>query len=110
MPSNNCNCRSANEAFLSVEQVRIMRGMSPTIDLERTDEGVVITVHDAEGEKTATVYDGSSGKNIDYNDIQNKPTIEGVPLTGNITLADLGLSEMSNEFIDEIIDGGNIHG
>ena len=42
--------------------------------------------------KTFTIEGGSSGTS-DYTDLENKPSIEGVPLTGNKTAADLGLAK-----------------
>ena len=42
-----------------------------------------------------------------YNDLIDKPQINEVELMGNLTFADLGLSAMSEQEIDEIIFGGD---
>lgn len=45
-----------------IENVRIIEGISPSVDVERISNGVVVTVEDYHGTKTATVYDGSKGE------------------------------------------------
>ena len=40
---------------------RIVEAVSPHVTLTQTDDGVVITVEDIDGTKTATVYDGAQG-------------------------------------------------
>lgn len=35
-----------------------------------------------------------------YDDLENKPTINGVELVGNLTLEDIGIGTMSSEDID----------
>lgn len=39
---------------------------------------------------------------IDYNDLNNKPTINGVELTSDMELKDIGIHEMSPEIVNEI--------
>ena len=39
---------------------------------------------------------------MDYNDLDNKPSINGVELTSEMTLNDIGLLEMTPETVDEI--------
>ena len=39
---------------------------------------------------------------MDYNQLQNKPSINGVELTSDIELSDIGLSEMTTEMVSEI--------
>lgn len=46
---------------------------------------------------------GGSGGTTNYNHLTNKPIINGVTITGNLTLEQLGIEEMSNTRIDQII-------
>lgn len=46
---------------LNVAQARVIEAVSPTIDLERVSDGLVVTVKDVQGAKSSTVYDGSTG-------------------------------------------------
>ena len=39
---------------------------------------------------------------MDYNDLTNKPTINGVEIVQNMTIDDIGISEMSNEMVSEL--------
>lgn len=39
---------------------------------------------------------------MDYNQLENKPSINGVELTSDIELSDIGLSEMTTEMVSEI--------
>jgi hypothetical protein len=38
----------------------------------------------------------------DYNQLDNKPTINGVVVEGDLTLSDIGILEMSPEEVNEI--------
>lgn len=40
----------------------------------------------------------------DYSKMANKPTFNGVELTGDITLSDLGFSEMTNAELRQSVD------
>ena len=40
------------------EELRVIEAVSPTIDLERVENGVVITKHDLNGTQSEEVYDG----------------------------------------------------
>lgn len=40
---------------------------------------------------------------IDYTDITNKPTINGVTLEGDMTLEDIGIVEMDDSMIAELV-------
>lgn len=42
----------------------------------------------------------------DYNELNNKPKIEGVRLVGNKTFPELGLSAITEQEIDNLIYGG----
>ena len=39
---------------------------------------------------------------MDYNDLENKPSINGVTLESDMTLEDIGISEMTPEMVAEI--------
>lgn len=41
-----------------------------------------------------------------YNELNNKPKIEGVELVGNKTFPDLGLNTITEQEIDNLIYGG----
>ncbi len=46
---------------------------------------------------------GGSGGTTNYNALTNKPSINGVTLTGALTLQQLGIAEISNSEIEAII-------
>lgn len=46
---------------------------------------------------------GGGGGTSNYNSLANKPVINGVTLTGNLSLEDLGIEEISNTEIEQII-------
>ena len=46
---------------LTAEQALIIEAVSPTVDLQRVEGGVEITVHDVRGEQSAEVMDGVAG-------------------------------------------------
>lgn len=52
---------SGNTRNLSESQPRITGAISPTVELERTDDGVELTVRDVHGVHTAMIYDGEEG-------------------------------------------------
>lgn len=55
--------RSGSQTIpLTTEQARVIEAVSPTVDLERTTNGVVITVEDVHGSRSETVYDGIKGE------------------------------------------------
>ena len=55
--------RSGSQTIpLTMEQARVIEAVSPTVDLERTTNGVVITVEDVHGSRSETVYDGIKGE------------------------------------------------
>lgn len=39
---------------------------------------------------------------INYDDLENKPSINGVELTSDMELSDIGILEMTNEMVSEI--------
>ena len=46
---------------LTVEEMRVVEAVSPTVTAERDEDGVLITVHDLNGTRTAHVNDGETG-------------------------------------------------
>lgn len=46
---------------LTQEEIRVVNAVSPTVEAERTDNGVEITVHDIHGTETVELYDGEDG-------------------------------------------------
>ena len=46
---------------------------------------------------------GGSGGTTNYNALTNKPSINGVTLTGALTLQQLGIAEISNSEIEAIL-------
>ena len=46
---------------LSAEQLRVVEAVSPTVDAERVEGGVEITVHDLRGTQTVELHDGAQG-------------------------------------------------
>lgn len=65
-------------------------GFSPVATVSKTDNGVEITITDANGTTTAEI-EGGSGGTSDYDELSNKPKINNVELSGNKTASDLGL-------------------
>lgn len=70
--------------------------------VEQTEDGAVITIIDKDGETTATVRNGSGGT-TDYNDLDNKPLIEGVTLVGNKDYEELNLNHITNTEIEALV-------
>lgn len=46
---------------LSVEALRVVDAVSPTVQMVRGEDGVTITIHDLNGDHTAEIYDGEIG-------------------------------------------------
>lgn len=72
-------------------------GYSPTVTVQDITGGHRVTITDAEGDHTFDVMDGQGGGGgtSDYSDLTNKPSINNVTLTGNKSLADLGIAAAS---------------
>ena len=51
-----------------------------------------------------TVTDLINGKQIDYEDVDNKPAINGVTLDGDKTLDDIGMSPLTNEQLTNLFN------
>ncbi len=39
---------------------------------------------------------------MEYNDLENKPTINGTTIEGDLTLEDIGISELTPDMVSEI--------
>ena len=50
---------------------------------------------------------GSSAGTDDYNNLKNKPSLNGAVLVGDISFADIGIYALSEIEIDSIIDERN---
>lgn len=61
-------------------------GFSPVTSVRRVSNGVEISITDKTHTDTQTVYDGEGGGgSSDYNDLSNKPKINGLELVGDVT-------------------------
>lgn len=66
-------------------------GFSPIANVTKVGNTATITITDKTGTTTATISDGEGGGTYDYEDSENKPSINNVTLSGNKTTSDLGL-------------------
>lgn len=74
-------------------------GYSPVVTITEIDGGhrVTITDEDHPQGQSFDVMDGQGGSgSSDYNDLSNKPQIAGVTLSGDKSLADLGIAAASD--------------
>lgn len=46
---------------LAYDEIQVVEAVSPTVNVERVEGGVQITVHDLHGDHQATLYDGQTG-------------------------------------------------
>ena len=74
-------------------------GASRTIPAQLRESGGVVSAT-----LNPAYIAGSDNVSANYEDMANKPSINGVELVGNLTLADLGLEEVQASDIDEIIE------
>lgn len=73
------------------------------IDIEIDNESSIDTdIQTSDGEIDTDIEISTGGTN-DYNDLINKPQINGVELTGNKTPEDLGILPLTNAEIDELL-------
>ena len=67
-------------------------GFSPIATVTETSDGAIISVTDKNGTTTANIYNGTGEEGTsDYGNLENKPQINNVELTGNKTASNLGL-------------------
>ena len=74
-------------------------GFSPTATVTKEGKVATITITDKNGTTTAEVHDGEDGGGggtSDYTDLENKPQINDVTLSGNLSASDLGLATPSD--------------
>ena len=74
------------------------------IDIEIDNESSIDTdIQTSDGEIDTDIEITTGGTN-DYNDLINKPFIEGVELVGDKTLEELGVEALTPQEIDAIIN------
>ena len=80
--------------------------MNETIDIDieiNTDSSIDTDIQTSDGEIDTDIKILTGGTN-DYNDLINKPSIEGVELIGDKTLEELGVEALTPQEIDAIIN------
>ena len=80
--------------------------MNETIDIDieiNTDSSIDTDIQTSDGEIDTDIEISTGGTN-DYNDLINKPSIEGVELIGDKTLKELGVEALTPQEIDAIIN------
>ena len=80
--------------------------MNETIDIDieiNTDSSIDTDIQTSDGEIDTDIELSAGGTN-DYNDLVNKPSIEGVELVGDKTLEELGVEALTPQEIDAIIN------
>ena len=80
--------------------------MNETIDIDieiNTDSSIDTDIQTSDGEIDTDIEISTGGTN-DYNDLINKPSIEGVELVGDKTLEVLGVEALTPQEIDAIIN------
>lgn len=80
----------------------IIDAVSPRVDVTAIPGGHRVTVTDIEGEKTFDVMDGGAGT-MDYELLDNKPSIESVTLMGDKTFEELRMNKMTNAEIEAML-------
>ena len=74
------------------------------IDIEIDNQSSIDTdIQTSDGEIDTDIELSANGTN-DYNDLVNKPSIEGVELIGDKTLEELGVEALTPQEIDAIIN------
>ena len=79
--------------------------MNETIDIDieiNTDSSIDTDIQTSDGEIDIDIEISTGGTN-DYNDLINKPSIEGVELVGDKTLEELGVEALTPQEIDELL-------
>ena len=75
------------------------------IDIEIDNESSIDTdIQTSDGEIDTDIEISTTGGTNDYNDLANKPSIEGVELIGDKTLEELGVEALTPQEIDAIIN------
>ena len=70
------------------------------VEISQSDYDALSTAEKHDPKKVYYIYDapGGGGGTDDYNDLENKPNINGVTLVGNKSLDDLGLDSSLDEY------------
>jgi len=79
--------------------------MNETIDIDieiNTDSSIDTDIQTSDGEIDTDIEISTGGTN-DYNDLINKPSIEGIELIGDKTLEELGVEALTPQEIDELL-------
>lgn len=84
-------------------------GFSPIANVTKTGKVATITITDKTGTTTASISDGDGGGTYDYEDLENKPSINNVSLSGNKTTSDLGLLDSSKVKTTTDTTAGNVY-
>ncbi len=80
--------------------------MNETIDIDieiNTDSSIDTDIQTSDGEIDTDIELSTSGTN-DYNDLVNKPSINGVELVGDKTTEELDILPLTNAEIDEFMN------
>ena len=72
------------------------------LDVDITDNSTDTDIQLTAGQIDTQIYTPGAGSN-DYNDLINKPSIEGVELVGDKTLEELGVEALTPQEIDELL-------
>lgn len=75
--------------------------------LQSLKESVQMALNEVGSGTSTIIYrsgGGGSGGSTNYNDLTNKPQIEGVTLSGNKTFPNLNLDALTNTEIQDIFD------
>ena len=73
------------------------------LDVDITDNSTDTDIQLTAGQVDTQIYTPGAGSN-DYNDLVNKPSIEGVELIGDKSLEELGVEALTPQEIDAIIN------
>lgn len=73
------------------------------LDVDITDNSTDTDIQLTAGQVDTQIYTPGAGSN-DYNDLVNKPSIEGVELIGDKTLEELDIMPLTNAEIDEFMN------
>lgn len=73
------------------------------LDVDITDNSTDTDIQLTAGQVDTQIYTPGAGSN-DYNDLVNKPSIEGVELIGDKTLEELDILPLTNAEIDEFMN------
>lgn len=81
------------QTWIDLIEEKIAEVENLNINAERVEDGVEVNITDKQGNtKTVKVFDGEAGT-TDYEELENKPSINGHELNGNKSLEDLGIDQ-----------------